>query len=206
MRMIKDQEEEEGQGLNMMPLIDIVFLLLVYFIVTMTFSPDEEWINSLLSKGGPGHVTLEKQEINISFFPAYIPRSHKPSEVQDWYEKTDVEAIECRMNGNSIILHKHAHHEEQVERIHAFILQELEKVEQHVATREQQDPIKVHCFRQLPWRYALAGYDAVRAYEMKKSGTESVLLARDFGFAPNEQRDARQYYLGNELLHLSKLK
>ncbi len=206
MRMIKDEDQEEGQGINIMPLIDIVFLLLVYFILTMTFAPDEKWIASLLNGGGTGDGPIENHEVNISFFPAHAPHTNKPSEMQKWYENTDVKEIECRVNGSSIVLNKFEDHEVQVEKIHTFILEQLAKSELHVATREQQDPIKVHCFRRLPWRYALAGFDAVRAYEKQITGQNEVVLKRQFGFAPNERRDARQYFLGNEILRLRNLK
>ena len=55
MAMIRyDDEEDQNNRVNMTPLIDLVFLLLVYFMLAMTFSPDEEWLNSLLNGGGTG--------------------------------------------------------------------------------------------------------------------------------------------------------
>ncbi len=208
---LQDEENREKATVDMTPMIDIVFLLLVYFVLTMTFMPDEKWLSQLLptTKGGDSNVVeqLEVQEINISFYPSGAPATSSTSELQNWYDNLDsIQHVTCRINGSTIELPFHLDHEQQVERIHAFINEQLAKYEDHLSTREKQDSVNVHCFSRLPWRYAIAGFDAVRAYEKEITKVDEKIMGRDFGFAPNQLRDHRHDQLGDEIFRLRSLK
>ena len=206
-------DDEENEGLNMMPLIDIVFLLLIYFMLTMTFVDDEKWIRHLLdtrSGQGPG-PTLEKHEINICVYPAGAPDYESSMALDEWFkEERQMRTIIFRVGSAQIEVDRRADDEQELERVHAFITQELHRFELDRATRDNQDPIKVHCFSALPWQYAAAAYDAVRAYEQDmgfnyKKATD-LIAAREFGFAPPEIRDAYAHQYGRELFRLAHLR
>ena len=208
---LNDEENKEKAMVDMTPMIDIVFLLLVYFILTMTFMPDEKWLSQLLptKQGGDGNPIeqFDKQDINISFYPSGAPQGNSTREIQDWYDGLGaVQQVTCRINGSTIELNFNQDHEEQVEQIHAFINEQLAKYEDHLSTREKQDAVNVHCFSRLPWRYAIAGFDAVRAYEKEITKVEERIMGRDFGFAPNQLRDHRHDQLGDEIFRLRSLK
>ena len=70
---IQVDDEEEVKG-DMTPMIDIIFLLLIFFILTTKFIPEEKMIASVLptNKGqASASVQLEeKHDVNILIFPA----------------------------------------------------------------------------------------------------------------------------------------
>ena len=206
--------EEQDEKLNMMPLIDIVFLLLIYFMLTMTFVDDEKWIRHLLeTRDGPGKPTqtLEKNEINICVYPAGAPSYESTVALDHWFkEERNMQQIIYRVGSSQIIVDSKANMEEELERVHDFITHELDRFEINLATRGKQDPIKVHCFSALPWQYAAAAYDAVRGYESGKGfnykEAGDLLAAREFGFAPSEIRDAYAHQYGRELFRLAHLR
>lgn len=209
-RKVDDEKEE---GLNMMPLIDIVFLLLIYFMLTMTFVDDEKWIRHLLpTQAGPGGgPSLDKHEINICVYPAGAPDYESSTALDQWFkDERNMRQIIFRVGSKQIIVDRRADEEKELERVHDFVTQELLRFEMDRATRNNQDPIKVHCFSALPWQYAAAAYDAVRAYEQKMGfnykKAVDLLEAREFGFAPPEIRDAYAHQYGRELFRLAHLR
>lgn len=206
MRMIHNDEEEDAR-VSMTPLIDLVFILMVYFLLTMTFVPDEQWLGSLLERGGTGAATtFMKEQINVVFIPAAVPGTQSSRELQHWYEThPSPGAVTCRINGHELHLDQSQTEEQQLQRIHDFIVQQLQMLELSTATRAQQERVVLHCFERLPWRYALAGYDAVRAYEEGRGGLQDQKLQRQFDFAPSELRHTHAYALGQELLRLRSL-
>jgi hypothetical protein len=82
-----------------------------------------------------------------------------------------------------------------------------------VAGRQEQDPIEIHCFSGLPWKFALVAFDAVRHYEHQASGEQGsevgwmdAATTRRISFAPPRIRDSSRHELGDELFELTHLR
>ena len=60
------QHREEEVGISLTPLIDVVFLLLIFFMVSTTFSKESQLNLRLPTSGLPLETTLEEEVIVIS--------------------------------------------------------------------------------------------------------------------------------------------
>ena len=60
------QHREEEVGISLTPLIDVVFLLLIFFMVSTTFSKESQLNLRLPTSGLPLETTLEEEVIFIS--------------------------------------------------------------------------------------------------------------------------------------------
>src|SRR3954468_11196013 len=72
---------------NMVPLIDCMFFLILFFMIVTKFTPDELAIASLLptDKGqmsAPSKSPLPKEQVNIAIYPAGLQKGMQPSEYQ----------------------------------------------------------------------------------------------------------------------------
>jgi len=219
---IQVDDEEDIKG-DMTPMIDIIFLLLIFFILTTKFIPEEKVIASLLptNKGQSSASTPleEKHDVNVLIYPGVYERGQQPS----WYDKDwkanyfTQEAVyrvsnrpHIKIDGDRLT-QKTARQNEQLEQVHSYIYSELEAFEKPGAPRKEQDPIVIHCFSGLPWKYALAAYDAIRAFEAQKVGTgelrpEDILNAREVNFAPPRIRNYRKWEMGYELFEIIHMK
>ena len=66
--LIKAKREEAGVSVEMMPLIDMVFLLLIFFLVATTFHQEEREMQIALpeaSAAGPISTTLREIIVNV---------------------------------------------------------------------------------------------------------------------------------------------
>ncbi len=212
------REEDEEVKPDMTPMIDIIFLLLIFFLLTTKFIPDEKFITSLLptnkGQGAPTESTIEPPEdVNIMAYPAGMTRGHQPSFYNnEWETKRETRVAKFRVGagaefevqGRELAFESTEQRKwDEVKRTHAFLHGELEKREQHAASRKDEDPVVIHCFSGMPWKYALLIYDAVRDFEREKGGDlVNLLEAREVNFAPPRVRDYHEWELGNELYEI----
>lgn len=207
---IRKEEDREERVVNMMPLIDLVFLLLVYFMLTMTFVDEEKWMQQMMDTtqgSAVNDVEIEPpQDINICIYPEGAEGIDSTEALQKWFKSwTEKPKVVIRIKSAKMILDQSQDKEEQLTQIHEFIQTELMRYELNMVTREGQDPIKVNCFSHLPWYYASAAYDAVRAHESSFNGGPYT-IGRDFKFAPREVNRMSYDQAGRELHRLTKLR
>lgn len=218
---VQDDDDGEVKG-DMTPMIDIIFLLLIFFILTTKFVPDEKFIASILpTNKGQASTPSEKieppEDINILVYPINMPRSKQPSWYDNaWKDKREARSAFIRIgssepieiSGTELSLDKNrARVDVELDRAHGYVFNELEKREQNSAARKDEDPVVIHCFSGLPWKYAILVYDAVRDYERTRTGRganspEELLVAREVNFAPPRIRDYHTWELGNELFEI----
>ena len=82
---------EEDSDINMTPMLDIVFIMLIFFIVTSSFvkesgidvnRPDaittevKERGNILIAISADGHIWIDKRQVDVRALPANIERLH----------------------------------------------------------------------------------------------------------------------------------
>jgi Biopolymer transport protein ExbD/TolR len=233
-----DPAESAGDGkLDLVPMIDCIMLLLLFFIMTTKFTADEKQISALLPTDQGTAITKQKnpvieppKDINLVVTPAGFPRGLTESAYQrSWEEVTRLRghtppSAELRVGGSdSIVLDgtlftsqdKQAI-QAQIEAIHDFVGRELAQREE-AGDRTKQPPVNIQCFSGLSWGYALAVYDAVRAYEARHSPTTSSpsttsnsstmdAAQRSITFAPPRLRNHTAKELGQELWELKNLR
>jgi hypothetical protein len=227
-----DDRIAEGK-LDLVPMIDCIMLLLLFFILTTKFTSEEKTITSLLpTDKGQAAATPQKveppQQVNICIYPAGLDKGFQPSEYESklkemqpnsiavipkaWIRIGTNQAIE--IDGSPLRTKNSSALKEQVEQVHQYISDALRAFEIGSATdRKGQSPVIVHCFSGLSWKYALIAYDAVRAYEAQISGrkatgdpTVDFDQAREVDFAPPRIRDYSSHELGNELFEIIHMK
>jgi hypothetical protein len=224
-----DDKLSEGK-LDLVPMIDCIMLLLLFFILTTKFTSEEKTITSILptDKGqaaAPSKPVEPPQMINISIYPAGMTKGFQPSEYfrqlnemragiavipKAWIKVGNADPIE--MDGGLLGKAKSgAQLVQQVEQVHVYLSEALAKFEK-AGDRKGQDPVTIHCFSGLSWKYALVCYDAIRAYEAKVSGKKATGNPSDFDearevdFAPPRIRDYSAKELGEELFEIIHLK
>ncbi len=215
--------------IDLVPMIDCILLLLLFFILTTKFTADEKQLSALLpTNQGQGSPTTKEPvppptTINLVVTPNGISRGLKEADYQQRW--TDIERLRGRtppsatlriggsdplvIDGSLFTSQNQAAVKAQVELIHAYVLRELAQREEP-GDRTAQHPVNIHCFSGLSWGYALAVYDAVRAYEQTRrptTDTSSVTLEdqRLVTFAPPRVRNHKVNELGSELWELTNL-
>ncbi len=222
----------EGR-LDLVPMIDCIMLLLLFFMLTTKFNPEEKAVKNLLptDKGmmasTPTKVDPPKT-VNVLIYPKGIerglPHGESTQAADRWIKNLasqsrggiiqDVvirvgnrkESIELTVNqlGNRDPKLVEPH----VNRVHAFIGQELNAYEIQGKSRKDQPEIVIHCFSSLSWQFALVTYDAIRSYEITKDATAKGMKVADLqnsraiNFAPPRIRNYHVWELGNELYEI----
>lgn len=211
-----DEDENDDGRPNLTPLIDIVFLLLVFLILTVRFIPQELEIDHLLpTDRGPSNVAFEVEEIpktHVVVHPAEVDRHRSVAWYQRFAESGErVRSATVRIGAESVTVHEDEPGEAALERVASFVAAELARREIPGAPRAAQDPVVVHAYSGMPWKYALWAYDAVRFYELQRGGGRPVgasgpVDARSLAFAPPRIRDYDPRELGDELFELTRLR
>lgn len=223
-----DQEDR----VNMIPLIDTMFFLILFFMLVTKFTPDEKSITSLLptDKGqssGPSKSPVPQEQINIAIYPASMQKGFQPSQYRDQMNAM-IDAgsfnstVYVRIGGADPIEIKGAPLSEdgmgsqlmkdQVNQLHAYVQQQLSTREGGATARKDLPPVIISSFSGLSWKYALLAYDAVRAHEAKASKSKlnktnaDLLDAREVTFAPPRIRNYSSNELGNELYEIIHLR
>jgi biopolymer transport protein ExbD len=224
-------DQEEGK-LDLVPLIDTVMLLLMFFIMTSKFTTEEKAISSLLptDKGQmastPTKPVEEPKQVNILIFPAGMEPGLQPSGYRDQLQRMratsgeNIDQATIRIGGDRQIidgnvLSRHQNTDrlkDEINKIHSQIGAALEKYENGEGERNKQVPVIIHCFSGMSWRFALVAYDAVRYYEANKTTVkytgkpEEMNLFREVTFAPPRIRNYSANELGNELFEIVHMK
>ncbi len=224
--MTMNDDEQEDVESDMTPMIDIIFLLLIFFLLTTTFIPEEKVVASLLptDKGQRTDTPIVNppQQVNVLIYPydRHDPAAYARGAggVQYFHQRWTTDPVVrdatlrigngdtvCRLRGDLL---SRAGGDRQmighVRTVHAYLAQELAHADggHKRADRAQMDPIVIHCFSGLPWKYALVAYDGVRAYEAAHASGErasDLLTAREVAFAPPRLRAYHEWEVGKEL-------
>ncbi len=224
-----DEKIAEGK-LDLVPMIDCIMLLLLFFILTTKFTSEEKSISSLLptDKGQAPSTPQKKveppQTVNICIYPADMFKGSQPSGFQKQLEGMrqpgavipraflrvgNRDPIE--INGKLLGSPDKSQVKVEMEKVHTYIREELEKFEVP-GDRKTQNEIVVNCFSGMSWKYGLVAYDAVRSYEGQKSGLKytgnpaELDNARAVTFAPPRIRDYDSREIGNELFEIINMK
>ena len=218
---------DEGH-LDLVPMIDCIMLLLLFFMMTTKFIPEEKSIGSLLpTNQGPGPVIKKidpPQTITVSIYPAGMTSGYQPSDyarqlralhqpgqvISDAYLR--IGNREPLLISGSMLTGRDAIHPqampELIDHIHRYIADELTRFEKAGEPRNQQPDILISCFSGLSWKFALIAYDGIRAYEgtvgkITYSGNpDQLMAARAVTFAPPRIRDYEPNELGEEMYEI----
>jgi len=221
---MNDSADRLNEGkLDLVPMIDCVMLLLLFFILTTKFTAPEKQIAAMLPSLGQSSTPQKTivdppKDINLIIIPDGLTLGLEPSLYERSWERFKPTTAQLRIGGadpikiDSKLLSKKDDPamRRHLDDIHAYIAAGLGAYEQG-GSRQDQSPITIHCFSGLSWSYALCVYDAVRGFEQSKSGTPlptSSLIdqaARPVTFAPPRIRNYIKDDLGNELWELVHL-
>lgn len=193
---------EPGDGkLDLVPLIDTVMLLLMFFILTSKFTADDLVVSSLLPPEGqavtPTPDVLPPETIRIVVLP------DGPAAARVRIGGGD----EVRLAGDHLALPPGPELQRSLDAFHAELAARLAPYE-HPGARADQPPVEIHCASRLPWRFALATYDAVRAYELGRLPDPALPLEqqRAIAFAPPAVRATASDTPERELERLQRLR
>jgi len=227
-----DDKLAEGK-LDLVPMIDCIMLLLLFFILTTKFVSEEKSISSILptDKGqaaaSPSKVTPPEQ-VNICIFPAGMEKALQPSDyiqqlraiqtslspvINKVWVRIGIAPV-LAVDGSTLKIKDGSAVVSSLDQMHKYIFDELTKFENATPSdRKGQSPVVINCFSGLSWKFALVAYDAVRAYEAKVSGrvrtgdpAKDFDGAREVDFAPPRVRDYTSNELGNELYEIVNMK
>jgi len=210
----------QRRTVTLTPLIDIIFLLLIFFILTTKFIAHEKVISNLLPTDKGQALTTPPvveppPDINVCIYPDGMTQQMQPSELEaawkDGYPENTQEAVfrigregQIVVDGKALGSESKAVAEPAVAAIHDYVRDRLARVEAG-GSRKDQPPVVIHCFSGMPWKYALVAYDAVRASEAARSGQtgsmsqEQLENAREVNFAPPRIRNFHTWQFGYEL-------
>lgn len=207
-----DPDRHAAPRPDLTPMIDLIFLLLVFLLLTTRFVDEEEILQQLLRQSGPAPVEAAIDPPNTVHIVAHPEVAPAPATALDAGWLADLarqdRSIRLRVGRSSTLIDPDAAPQETLRRIHDFLDAQLGARElPGVAARGDQDPVAIHCFSRLPWRYACWLYDAVRAYELQRGGDHLALRGeRRVDFAPPPVRGITALPAGRELRGLLDLR
>jgi hypothetical protein len=210
---------------NMVPLIDCMFFLILFFMIVTKFTPDEKAIASLLPSQGQGgtpitDIVVPPQQVFIAVHPDGLARGLQPSDYErqvdgQWRSGVFGKHATLRIGGSDgVVIAGDALSDPKataelmssdVEAIHHYVFRELAARESEAAKRDEQPQVVIACYSGLPFKDALVVYDAVRAYEASKDASidanQDLALARQVSFAPPRVRNTN-HELRDELYEI----
>jgi biopolymer transport protein ExbD len=192
-RKLRRKPEDNEVPLDMTPMIDCIFLLLIFFILTTKFTPDEKAIASLMptDKGqaqSSSTSPVPKEQVNIKIYPRspgetnQFVKGYQPSDYKAFLtpilnerlgrpiERIIVQAGGSQavpVDGQALSEKGGPRLEAQLSAFRGAIMNKLQELDQSlpVSTRKDAPPVIIHCYSRLPWKFAILAYDAVRQYE-----------------------------------------
>jgi hypothetical protein len=197
--------------LDLVPMIDCIMLLLLFFILTTSFTTQEKVIGSLLPTT-QGDVAIGKVEppttISVCIYPAGFTRGYTAEDYQHQLAARGGEVMTGKawlrignreplaIDGALLRVDLHAGQampvNPEVERIDAYVASALNDYEK-TGARKDQDPVSIASFSGMSWKFALVAYDAVRAYESGKAGKPASAKAEDaVALTPEDLAAARE--------------
>ncbi len=209
--------------LDLVPMIDCVMLLLLFFILTTRFVRDDQALSALLptnqgSTAIPSPVV--PQDLNVIALPAELPAGADVKACTAFARGHDVRQlglVAVRVGANAPLMIDNAMlraggavADAELTRLHAYLDRLLTTMEEP-GDRRAQRPVTLHCYSGLPWSCGIALYDALRAYEGRRQGTDAKLTqeqleaGRSISFAGPRLRDA-DHERGDELFELAHLR
>ncbi len=216
---------------NLVPLIDCMFFLIMFFMVVTKFTPDELAIASLLptreGQGGgppPPHLILPEPAATIAIVPLGLPREAQPSDYEALIaaqrrDHSFGRRVEMRVGGSTGIEidatalslgATDAACQRELARAHAYLATELAQREIAGKPRAGQADVRIACCSLLPWSLAMLALDGVRAYEGERASTPGDALAladaREVTFTPPPILGFSRHELGEELYTLVHLR
>ena len=98
------RREDDESVIDLTPMIDLVFLLLVFFLLTSRFVPEEKYLAQLLPTDGgqrdAPHVT-PPEVVAIAVYPAQFVRGCQPSSYErGWRDGYDTRLAAYRMGNH----------------------------------------------------------------------------------------------------------
>lgn len=220
-------DDSEESRLDLVPMIDTIMLLLLFFILTTKFSAEEKVISSLLptEKGTattPGPVQ-PPDEVNVIITPEGFAPGEKGVEALDtrWKVNCSPLSANLRITGSPAILaldgklleeRPSPKQQAHINEIHRFVAQSLSRFETPGSAQDRKKTagVIVNCFSGLSYKYALVAYDAIRGYESQYSGkgldNQQLQKAREVSFASPRIRNYHVWELGEELFEQLGLK
>lgn len=195
-RKLRRKPEDNFTVIDMTPMIDIVFLLLIFFMLTTKFTPDEKAITSLMptDKGqaqSTSQSPVPKEQINIKIYPRspgttnQFVRGYQPSDYRNFLTPILAErqgrAIDdvivqvgggpaTPIEGQWLSTKGGPQLDTQMDAFIQTIMQGLAERDNNATSRKDAPPVIIHCFSRLAWKYALLAYDAVRKFEAEQKG------------------------------------
>jgi hypothetical protein len=187
--MAIDADESNEVKADITPLIDLVFLLLIFFILTTTFVELDKKVDHLLptTKGENTAPSIidPPEDLVLAVHPAGPAGASAAQLARHW--STGGSGVVLRHGGRTVPLPATADGEAILDTVETFVADILTAREQTGLPRAEQRPVVVRCFSELEWRYALAVYDGVRSYE-QDIGASTVSDARPVTLAPPPRR------------------
>lgn len=182
--------------IDMTPMIDIVFLLLIFFMLTTKFTPDEKAITSLMpTDKGQAQATsqspIPKEQINIKiyprsptgpnlFSPGFQPSNYRDALAPILADRVGrpIDNVIVQVGGSPPVpiegqYLSMAGGEALTRELNNFtgaITQGLAERDNNATSRKDAPPVIIHCFSRLSWKYALLAYDSVRKFEADNKG------------------------------------
>jgi hypothetical protein len=228
---MQDPSEPERDGkLDLVPMIDCVMLMLLFFILTTSFLSEDKQIAALLPSHGQGSIDavpapLPPPEIHLVVVPSGLAPGLDQRGHQDAWERLQRMrgaapiTADLRVGGSEPLVLAGGLFasddppalQRRIDAVHAYVQRELAAREQP-GDGQAQAPVNIHCFSGLSWGYALVVYDAVRAYEAGRRPSPAAGSSvfddrqRTVSFAPPRIRDHTSRELGQELWELRNLR
>ncbi len=224
-----DDNQDVDSGLT--PMIDIIFLLLIFFLLTTVFVPEERVLSALLPTDIGEHrdpvVLQPPQDVMVAVFP-YDPgnptsyaRGAAAGSVRAeyfadlWRQRPIVSHAALRfgnaddqlvIDGRALAEHS-SRTSGQIDAVHQYVAEQLRRHEEDHPSRVDQPPVVLRCFSGLPWRYAVVVYDAVKAYEYTAARAigadpQDLTTARRVVLAPPPVRGGHHFGSGQELAEI----
>ncbi len=211
---------------DLTPMIDIVFLLLIFFILTTSFTSEPKILAVIMPPSGQAKQVpsdIPPRTIRIAVVPAGLPAQRSEADYQGIAQNLRqgrIDRLSVRMGGEiitdidvSILRHGDvAAQIAEIQRIQTAIHAGLAQREiSPEPDRSQASPIEIHAWSGLPWAGVTTVFDAVRAYERDTFASAMVVSAdvahlRPVSFAAPGIRDYTRNQDGRELADLLVLR